>query len=518
MTHITLCYNPFEPSLKIIRDGEKLSPYSSLNRMFASPLSSWITRIFPELYQEVNTRYEAQCVSMPFAGELLREAAMKEGHCVRFHALLPPMREEVCERLRQLAALAPLEPQAVRIPVYNASAEPAMSKSVQEILEESGLFSKLDSRTLQLRRCPADVRLAFARKEERRLFHADFSLLLCASADDVLPWDDGPSFALVMGRKTEILSVNGNQTVLSADSDRLADAVQNLLEDELLCPLLRKNRDRLLNSSPLPEGLKETLTLLCKIAPACVADFPARVDAGRREELRVSVFPGGTELPLHVRSSNPHALTAEGLSLKGVGKGRSTVSVFLGDDPYPAASGEVSVTERRLIQRITLFPSTLYLPVGERRTLSLSFLPEDAENAGEILWRSSNPAVAQVDSTGGQITAGATGRCVISASTREADAQCALIVQPLMEDISVPGYYVEIERGTMTPWKYQASPADAYGAEFIAAQSSNPDIAQYAGGYIRAGKPGECKIFIHTRDRRIVKEIRVKVRKKGLFR
>ena len=520
MKHITLHYNPFLPELKINIDGEKASRFSTLNRMRGAPLMEWIDSVFPEIYREINTDYAAECVTGSFPAALLREAAAAEGHCRSFHTTPPPFPATVHSRLEELSFLGCTAAASARVPVYNASGDASLAAAAAEILADSGLFQPVEPGSLELYAgALITVQLAFQSSWNHQT-GSEPRLILCGTDSDSVPRQNADAVALVMGSRTRFLRRDQTCIWFSVDSDYLADAVLGFLEEIVLCPFLRGARDKFQEAAGagLPEERRERLSLLCQTKPACTAAFPTRMDRGREELVQIRRLPAASREPVRVSSSSPHIVSVSGLTLCALSPGKSLISVFLGDDPYPFTEREVVVRTRRLIQSISLFPSVLYLPAGGEMAARFSYQPEDAENREEISWRTSDAAVAQVDPATGRITAAAPGRCTLSAATREAKADCSLFVQPPIEDIAVPAYYVEAQAGSVVKWKYEVIPAGAYQADTVLADTSNREVAEYVGGYIRAGKPGECRLIVHTPDNRISREIRVKVKRKGFFR
>ena len=90
-------------------------------------------------------------------------------------------------------------------------------------------------------------------------------------------------------------------------------------------------------------------------------------------------------------------------------------------------------------------------------------------------------------------------------------------VQPELEDIVCPSYFIEVGAGEQKEWRFQTVPENAYGADLLRVVSSDKNVAEYLGGYIVGKNIGECKIYIKNQSGSINRELRVSVRKGKKF-
>ena len=84
-------------------------------------------------------------------------------------------------------------------------------------------------------------------------------------------------------------------------------------------------------------------------------------------------------------------------------------------------------TEPVVITSLVLEPENMTMRVGDTAQLSVKTVPETESGAGEILWTSSNPNVADVDENGA-VTAKKPGSAVITASWEDLSAECNVTV------------------------------------------------------------------------------------------
>ncbi len=522
MNQVVVFYNPFLPELKISINGKKLSPYSSLMSYQHQRLEKWCGRLLPELYREVNSDYELLCISNEFACAWLGELACRDSHCLGFSGQPLPLKADIYERLAKLELLGCDESSVpIRIPVVNASGDGEMTSAVFALLEEQGIFGRHTEDSLFWNDCPfAAIQLQACRPSEISP-EAPFVAALCASEEDPVRLDtDVPVYALVMGTKTRFLGRQENVLLFTVDPDDLGDLILHLLEEEALSPLLSRlsycfpedAMDLLLDSE------QEELALICQGAPICRVEIPQILDMGRPVQLCPQILPADCAAELHVVSDQPCVIEARDGGLYPRAPGAAEISVYLGEDPYPAASGLVKVRQRTLIDTITLFPHALCMPINDSAQLQVSVSPDDAENVEEISWESSDSAIAEVDPSTGVITAKACGQCSITAYTQESSCCVSLEVQPELEEILFPGSFLELNAGEQREWRYEVRPPNAFGADTLRVASSDKNIAEYRGGYILGKSPGECKIYVQNQSGSVSRTLRVTVRKgKGLW-
>lgn len=518
MNQVVVFYNPFLPELKISINGKKLSPYSALMSYQHQRLEKWCDSLFAELYREVNSDYEVLCVSNDFVCEWLGELAHRNPHCLAFSSQQLPLSSNVYERLGKLELLGcEEESNSIIVPMVNASGDKEMTNAVYEILEEQGIFEDISEDGITWSDCPlTTIEFKTCHAHDELPYDVPFIIALCSHEDDNIRIEtDSQIYALVMGTKTRYIRRQGNKVFFSVDPDDIGKMILDILEEKALCPLV----SHLSYSFPsdamalLTETEKEDLMLVCQASPVCHINIPAVCDIGRTVELQPQLFPSDSEVMLHITSDQPSVLDARDSVLYPRSSGTAEISVFLGDDPYPVATELIDVRQRNLITGITLFPSTLCMPMGGNNRLEITITPPDAENQEEIRWESSDSSVAEVDPSTGVITANLCGRCTITAYTQEVSCHIALDVQPEIEDIICPCSFIEIGAGEQKEWRYKVIPENAYGADTLRVLSTDKNIAEYRGGYILGKSVGECKIYIKNQSSSISRELRVTVRK-----
>lgn len=517
MNQAVIFYNPFLPELKISVNGRPLSSYSAIMRYRHGRLSGWCTDIFTELYREANGPFQMTCISTPFVCDWMEQIAEKAEHCHGFSAKELPLDESVYERLARLELLGYEHEEEIAVPVWNASGDQGMISAAFEIVEEEGLFSMDETGALNWDGCPlVHIRLCEARSERDIPYRSPFVLALCGSVEDC-PSIGGEYdvFALVMGSATRFLRKTGRCIFFEVDPDDLGDVVTELLAEQALCAFLSGAAYQFPKEQKalLTDGEKEQLELLTAAAPVCRVSLPDVLDPGYPFVVEYTAYPADAQAVLCIHTDTEDVVAVEGNVIKGIREGSAGVDVYYGEDPYPAASKVISVCRRELIQRIRVFPSTLYLPVGGEKSVEVTYEPPGAEDASEIRWKSNDGAVASVDETEGTVRGLRCGSCELTVFTKGAESRVSVQVQPAITDILCPCSRLEVCAGEQAEWRYSVVPENAYGADTLKVFSSDKNVAEYRGGYVIGKHAGECRIYIKTADGSVSRELRVSVRK-----
>jgi uncharacterized protein YjdB len=137
--------------------------------------------------------------------------------------------------------------------------------------------------------------------------------------------------------------------------------------------------------------------------------------------------------------------------------------------------------------------------------------PDNAVNK-TILWTTSDPTIATVDSTG-KVTTLLPGQCTITATSQDTGVfdTCSLTVTEPVTGISLNYSDVAIYAGDRFVLVPTVSPADADN-KAVTYLSSNTDVATVdENGIVTGLKGGECVILVTTVERGLVASCKVTV-------
>lgn len=151
-----------------------------------------------------------------------------------------------------------------------------------------------------------------------------------------------------------------------------------------------------------------------------------------------------------------------------------------------------SCTKVPQVSSITLNPDNATLKIGESISISITILPEEAQQT-PIIWSSSNNSVASVES--GRVTAKSQGEAVITAGTEGGgvSATCRITVIKSVESIMLNNTTCKVNVGESITLEATILPEDASNKNVIWT-SSDENIASVNGGVVRGIKGGTATI------------------------
>lgn len=221
---------------------------------------------------------------------------------------------------------------------------------------------------------------------------------------------------------------------------------------------------------------------------------------GSTQKLSVTVTPSNaSNQSLSYTSSNPNIATvdSEG-NVKGIAVGEAYITV--------SAAGYQAVANIKVINTISLnsisITKNLQLKEQSSSTLNVTFNPSNATNK-KVTWKSSNPNVATVDSSG-NVKAKAPGTATITVISSDGGkvATCNVEVTALskkLTGISLNKTELSMELDTEETLTVIFNPEYAENKN-IKWSSSNTKIAKVSNGKITPVKPGKVEIKAVSED------------------
>ncbi|MCL2568175.1 MAG: Ig-like domain-containing protein [Oscillospiraceae bacterium] len=192
--------------------------------------------------------------------------------------------------------------------------------------------------------------------------------------------------------------------------------------------------------------------------------------------------------------------------VRAVNPGTATITAHVDGSRIPVNTS-ATVVVRRLATDIFLEPTALTLhmtgPISETEQIARTVFPTDAFNANNIVWTTSNPAVATVDQNGNVTSAGvgtATIRATVQGSTNVwAEATVTVFNLATAVELNQSSITLIIEGDQFGERQLLETvlPLDAINRD-VTWSSSDPDIAtvdQYG-----IGDSGKCRNCDHHRD------------------
>lgn len=236
------------------------------------------------------------------------------------------------------------------------------------------------------------------------------------------------------------------------------------------------------------------------------------LDKGKTESLTVTYNPEDTTDDKTVvwSTSDSNVATVKNGVVTAVGVGKATITATVGEKQ---AKCEVTVTSP--LDHITI-PSTAKVNKGETTSLSVSYFPEDTTDSKDVVWTSSNSAVASVKD--GVVTGHMAGTAVITANVGGKQASCTVTVEVPLQYVSIAGIeeYTTMSRGESLQLGVNYYPQDTTANKAVRWTSSDESVVKIdENGKMTAVGGGEAVVNVVS-DYAVgknptVKEYRVKV-------
>ena len=220
-----------------------------------------------------------------------------------------------------------------------------------------------------------------------------------------------------------------------------------------------------------------------------------------------------TNPELIYESSNPNvAKVDKNGKVTGVSVGETIITVKTKD-------GKIKETCKVIIEpikvdEINLNPTSLSLKVNSSTNIVAVVEPDDATDK-DLIWTSSNPSVATVDSNG-KVTGVSVGTAIITAKTKDGKVTATCTVNIVSDSVPVSNIILDhenisVEVGSTAQLLATIEPENATERDLIW-ESSNPSIATVdENGKVTGVSEGEVIITVKTKDGKIKEECRVVV-------
>ena len=219
------------------------------------------------------------------------------------------------------------------------------------------------------------------------------------------------------------------------------------------------------------------------------------IENGKTENLTASISPANAYPVLNWSSSNTSVATVDEngkVTARSVGTSNITARTTDGSNLSTSCLVEVY----NLVSSVKLNYTSLILEKGETKAITATVTPSNAYNK-KLLWSSSNPSVAEVDSTG-LVTAINIGNTVISATTTDGSnitSTCNVEVRVYANDVILNKHETSIYAGGTEQLTAQVLPEDAYNTT-VTWRTTNYNVASVtSNGLVSANKVGAAQII-----------------------
>lgn len=518
MKDVEITFSCYENKMGIIIDGHPVSEKSSLTQYMNKPFLLWCNKIFERMYLELGDQYR-----LIYSGRMEEAQIIKSLLCGKQWCASISFRECVInislqERMIALNKLIKsnewidFRRNVIHITVIGSAEILNKYNHLIKEIEIVNLYCEVLIKTV----CYAEL---YSVDKNDRL------VLLCDNEDDIEHVKNidcrKVKYVLMEGRNTHFQKYDGYMFIYSfADRDFFDIFFQCLFMEDLLIAFV-------LTVKQLLQGIKENsmrrkLRALLASRPITEVHVGKRLEAGCKTALQVTCYPHvqGYVPKLMFKYQFPDVVKCDQRFVYAMARGQTLVEIFEYGTFELVAKVKFEVYTVNRITDIHLSERVLLCGIGDIHQLYCEYLPENADNAHLLTWRSDNAHIAKVDSTGKVKIVGG-GKCCIYCGAESVSAKCEVDAKPYLQEIILPDIcsngHLYMNVGEVQQIKCELKPQNAYDSDLIVS-SMDLMIINVLGDKLKAVSAGKATVVVENKTKRLRMSFVVHViEKKGRF-
>ncbi len=499
---VEMCFNPYSCSSQILINGKSPSDYSSLIQYMNEPLYLWCEQLFDLLYNEINDRYFMIFMGRKFDAEILKLLSEKNENCISFSH-------------RNFLTDSPLQKRMILLNEVIKKGNINVNRikiDVGFILSDEKFFNYINELEIKNRFCYVEKRIISINEYSRLsntlkylfIFCEDFKLL------DRIDVKARCGFALKIGKRTNLVSYKHNLCCIEMKEDEIFDTIFKCFFFAPLCEAF-VNCISSLNGNIVFTDEFRTLTA---IKPLVKVDFPDEVELNRSVPLKIYTEPQTAEPPdISFEYDKSGIVSCNNQRIEGLKEGIVNILLYETGMKQAFSYKQVKVIKRNRIKSLLLSDKKIIIGESDNQYVSVSYFPEDADNAKAIEWLSTDTSIATVTNDG-TVHAVASGKCQIICSAENISTRAEIEVKPYVTNLIIDGLNVnEINEITLDrdiEFSVTVIPSNAIDSSFKVS-SSNTMIINTFKNTLHPVSLGEAEVLIANSSNRVKKHIKIKV-------
>lgn len=501
MVEVTLMYNAYQNTMRIMANGQPLNNISALTRYQSMPFLAWCGEILDKLEEEVNDEYALTYVGRACESRILAALSGRCRACRSLRPQSPALADSTTKRLRKLSQLCMSGvncPQFTELlPVYSDLQAEELDACLKGVLPKLSFCRiRMQQRPLsELSASPMDAtRFIIAREPEM------------GKLPDLARFTAGETYVLLLSGMNEFVSVQGACITEKVTPDALGSVLGQYLELSFFMGVLR----RALSLVQIDEkdANYASFAVLDKIEPQTYAQLPSSIETNQSIPIRLYTVPEGYEpAEMFYRISNTDILQIRDNTLHCVGTGEAVVEVYQAGQSVCVSRRRIVAHRRNRITSMSFKQSSIHMAVGDKKKLQVSYEPADADNATQVKYRSDDGLIASA--IDGVLTARHPGSTSIVAMTDDKiTATCDVRVYPKLEDIQLSLAETALKHQGVTGVTVKRVPENATLDELVFTVDP-PELAVFdrAGMKLAARKAGRGVLRVVDERRSVKKEV-----------
>lgn len=516
---IEIKYVPYIPQLQVIIDGQQAPDFSRLIQYSDEEISQWAFDIMDTIYSEVRNDFFLTFTGTDLDAKIVRFACEKCKNCIGFKHIPFIITDSLPARMRKLNQLI----KKANIVNYKKTILDAIFFVPQVLQNHLEDILSIDINNLF---CAVRVS-TIGMQEYQNNDNPSILFILAETFEDGTRYaqqlNKSFAFVLVIGQRSQILSVTQKAWYIETTTDELMDTIFNLFIELPLASIFRA----CIKSIHGGNKISKDLARIIGIEPSIMINIDNAVEVGKSLSISAVQDPNIGDFPKVIyKVQNSQVATCNGLAVYGVSEGNTVLEAYRSGSKKPFFTKEIKVYKRNRITKLILSDDALNLGVSDKTALSVSYFPLDADNTSQISWMSTDETILKVDSTG-NITAISPGSCRIICTAENISAQCICEVKPYLSDLLFKFPINENGEILLQPMQELALdveriPADCIDGS-ITITSSDSDVANVINCTLYARTSGRAMISIENSSGRISRSFSVVVtntrqKKTGFFK
>ena len=189
------------------------------------------------------------------------------------------------------------------------------------------------------------------------------------------------------------------------------------------------------------------------------------LEAGEAVDYKFEVLPSSASSQYSLKVNNAETVQLDGSRIYAKKAGNVILGVFDRNGKM-CESVTLIVSQHRYVNSINLVVSSASIEVGKKGQIDAYVMPEDAEDAHDLKWESSDPNIVHVASTG-MFVALMPGIVTITVSSQTVTEQVSIMVLPTLERIAISEPSKAVQVGATECFTCKMFPPNAAHGEIL---------------------------------------------------
>jgi hypothetical protein len=395
---VQIAYSPLGATPSILINGEPLTQFCELHGKINQPIYMWVEDALRHFDEQINDEYSLQFTGTNFQQRIVKHISKCSPHCYSVQTKPIKMLSDIKSNVAVIKKIAEKYDISLRDINNGVDINIDSFREITEHLPDGIFISTTNASKISISGSKESAKLA---NEPARIYVAD-----------------------------EIsIEFEGVSCYIALPVSDIRDFISDVWNYEQALPYINKTYS-VLSGVALEKAELAALDSVINSTVNYVFDsLPDEMDVGEEIPFVYKIFPENMNNAfIRVTSSDESVVEYNNGCFCAVNKGSSNIQ-FIGVDNEIITSCDVQVVKRNLIQSIKLLAPTQTLCVDGVARFQIITYPEGAEDEAEITLNMSDPDVA-IAKKSGEIVAFNPGICVITVSSRRAEANFTITVKP----------------------------------------------------------------------------------------